>query len=130
MGAHTPNAPLFTPNTTLAVLGEIIFLSPVPGTNELFLLHFPMVYCPLLSLLCLHGCSSALPASEGLGMLIFRSFILVTCLVLGFTQQQLKKKNYQVSKSIYAAILNRSILCMKLKASLHCKTEWPVISIP
>lgn len=71
----------------------ITSLSPLPRTNELFLLHLPTVSLPLLSLLCLLGCSSALPASEGLGMVIFSFFILVTCLALGFTEQQLKRLN-------------------------------------
>lgn len=78
----------------------ILYLCPVPCINELFLLHFPMVYLPLLSPLCQPGCSSALPASGGLGMVIFRSFNLVTCLVLGSTQQQQSKKIKYIIKLI------------------------------
>lgn len=89
---NTPNAPFSTPNATSAVLRELYFcLQCHVPRNSSYSISLPFL-CHYF--LCLLGCSAALPASEGLGMVIFRSFfILVTGLVLGFTEQQLKKLN-------------------------------------
>lgn len=111
----------------------IIFLSPVPCTNELFLLHFPTVSLPLLSLPAWLQCSFTCLRRPGDGHL---QELLHSCNMPSFRfyRAAIKKTKYiskLISQIIYAAVLNkiRSILCTKLKASLSCKIEWPVISI-
>lgn len=112
----------------------IIFLSPVPCTNELFLLHFPTVSLPLLSLPAWLQCSFTCLRRPGDGHL---QELLHSCNMPSFRfyRAAIKKTKYiskLISQIIYAAVLNkiRSILCTKLKASLSCKIERPVISIP
>lgn len=108
-----------------------IFLSPVPCTNELLLLNFPAVYLPLLSLpawlqfsfTCLRR-----PGNDHLQELL-HSCNMPSSRFYRAAIKKIKCIIKLISQIIYAAILNkiRSVLCMKLKASLSCKTEWSVI---